>query len=143
LPSWAIDGSSSSRKPGSLLKPAAMSSARSALAAEVRRHDRRRALDRDRRAGLERGRLDARLAVDEVLADQRLRPGLAGHVGADRAEAGLGDVDLDQRAVGLLVDLHLADLARADAGDLHVAAGDQAEGVVELDPVGGLGVVTV
>ena len=75
-------------------------------------------------------------AVDEVLADQRLRAGLAEGVGAQRAEAVLGDREVDQRALGAAVDAHAGDVAGADAGDLDVGAVDDAERVVELDRVG-------
>ena len=75
-------------------------------------------------------------AVDEVLADQRLRAGLAEGVGAQRAEAVLGDREVDQRALGAAVDAHAGDVAGADAGDLDVGALDDAERVVELDRVG-------
>ena len=85
--------------------------------------------------GAEVLRRGAGLAVDEVLADQRLRAHVAVRVGAQVAEARLVDLDPDQRAVGLAVELELRDLARAHAGDLQVAAVDQAERVVELDPV--------
>ena len=80
-----------------------------------------------------RSRVLARPAVDEVLADQRLRPRLAERVGAHRAEAGLVDRDVDQRALGAAVDAHAGDAAGADAGDLHVGAVDDPERVVELD----------
>ena len=46
------------------------------------------------------------------------------------------ELDLHQGVVRrLLLDLHVAYLAGADAGDLHVASVDHAEGVVELHPV--------
>jgi len=72
-------------------------------------------------------------AVDEVLADQRLRARLAERVLAQRAEALLGHLELDERTLGLAVDVQGRDLARTHAGDLHVAAFDEPERVVELD----------
>ena len=52
---------------------------------------------------------------------------------AQRAEALLGELEVDERAVALLVEPQLGDRARADAGDLDVAALDEPERVVELD----------
>ena len=95
-------------------------------------------VDRDHRAVRQALARRARVAVEEVLADQRLRAGLAGGVGAQVAEAVLGDAEADLRAQRALVELHVGDRPRAHAGDLQVAALDQAEGVVELDPVLGL-----
>src|SRR5215217_3069763 len=95
-----------------------------------------RVVDRDARAGREFAGALAGEAVDEVLADQRLWARLAEDVLAQRLEARLGDLDADQRAVRLAVDIHRRDLARAYAGDLDVGALDHAERVVELDGVG-------
>jgi hypothetical protein len=102
---------------------------------EVGRHGRRRPADGDDGARLELLLGRAGQAVDEVLADQRLRARLAEHVAAQRAEAVLVDLEADQRVLGALVELDGGDLARAHAGDLEIAALDEAEGVVELDPV--------
>ncbi len=97
------------------------------------RRDRRGVRSTWIRAGLEVLAGPCRGAVDEVLADQRLRARLAEGVAAQRAEAVLVDLEVDQRVLGPLVELDLRDLARAHAGDLHVAALDEAERVVELD----------
>jgi hypothetical protein len=106
---------------------------------EVGRHGRARALDGDGRARLQLLLGHAGKAVDEVLADQRLRQHLAAHVLAQRAEAGLVDAEGDDRALALAVQADLGDLARAHAGDLQVAPVLQAEGVVEDDLVLALG----
>ena len=55
--------------------------------------------------------------------------------------ARLGDLELDERLLGPPVDLHVGDLSRAHAGDLHVGALGQAEGVVQLHPVALVAVV--
>ena len=100
---------------------------------QVGRDRRGRALDGDGVARLELlGRLAGR-AVDVVLADQRLRPRLAGGVGAQRAEAVLGELEVDERLVALVVQPQLRDRPRPHAGDLDVAALDEPERVVELD----------
>jgi hypothetical protein len=88
----------------------------------------------------------AGLAVDVVLADERLLADVAGRVGAERLEAGLGDLRLDDRAgarraallVCRLADVALGDAellgdARGDAADPQVAALGEAERVVERD----------
>jgi hypothetical protein len=54
--------------------------------------------------------------------------GRVSHVVSVRSES-------DERVARLAIELEVGDLARAHAGDLEVAALDQAEGVVELDPV--------
>jgi hypothetical protein len=100
---------------------------------EVRRDRARGALDADHVALVELAARLAGLAVDVVLADERLRGDVARRVRAQGAEALLGDVEADDRVLGLAVEVELRDLARADAGDLEVAALDQAERVVELD----------
>ncbi len=71
-----------------------------------------------------------RRALDELLADQRLRADRAGRVLAEVLEAGLGDVEDDG---GLLRRRHVErlDLADLDARDLDVLAGDDGEGVAE------------
>ena len=92
--------------------------------------------DRDRAPGREHRAVLPGLAVDEVLADQRLRARLAEGVGVERAEAALGHLHGDdRRAAVLLVEVDRLDRAGADAGDLEVGAGDEAERVVELDLV--------
>ena len=77
----------------------------------------------------------AGLALDEVLADQRLRARLAERVGVELPEPGLGDADRDHRVSVLVIEVERTDRPGPDAGDLEVGAGDQAEGVVELDLV--------
>ena len=67
------------------------------VAEEVLRHDRRGLLDRHAAAVLQLLGRRARLAVDVVLADQRLRADAALGVGAEGVEARLGDLDLDER----------------------------------------------
>ena len=79
----------------------------------------------------------ADLAVDEVLADQRLvaDAALASRCAARRSPArctSTSTSDLVRLRVG---QLELVDRAGADAADLQVAALDEAERVVELDPV--------
>ena len=49
--------------------------------------------------------------------------------------SGPAELDLDHRAL-LGVDVELGDRARVDAGDPHLRALDDAEGVVQLDLVG-------
>ena len=71
-----------------------------------------------------------RLALDEALADQRLRAHDAARVAAEVLVAGVGDVE---HHGGLLVlrQVDRVDRADADAGDLDVLAGDHEAGVVE------------
>ena len=102
---------------------------------EVGRDRRRRLRDRDPRARLELLPRRAREAVEEVLADQRLRARLAVHVAPQRPEAVLVDAEADERVLRALVEPDVGDLAGPHARDLEVAALDQPEGVVELDPV--------
>ena len=86
-------------------------------------------LQRRRRGGVD-GALLGRLALDEPLADQRLRAHLAARVGAEVLVAGVLDVEHDD---GLEVarDVERVDLADLDARDLDVLAGDHEAGVVE------------
>ena len=99
--------------------------------------------DGDRRPRLQRLAVLAGLAVDEVLADQRLRARLAEGVGLERAKPALRDLHRDERVAGgvaaavdaVLGKLDRLDLSGADAGDLEIGAGDEAERVVELDLV--------
>jgi hypothetical protein len=102
---------------------------------EVDRDRRARLLHGDRRPPGQALLARAGLAVEEVLADQRLRPRLAEDVRAQVTETALGDLDLDDRAVRAAVDLEAGDLPGADARDLDVGAVDEPEGVVELDLV--------
>ena len=101
---------------------------------QVGRDRRRRALGRDPPpVGDPLGRLPE-VAVEEVLADQRLLAHVAARVLAQRVEARHVDLGLHHRAVGLGPgDLEVGGLARLDATDLQVAALGQAEGVVHLD----------
>jgi hypothetical protein len=79
----------------------------------------------------------ARLAVHEVLADERLRSHLAARVFAQVGQPRLRDLGLDDgERPGLALEAHLAGLAGAHTGDLEVAALGQAEGVVEHDLIG-------
>ena len=86
----------------------------------------------------------AGLAVDEVLADQRLRPRLARRVRAERAEPLDGHLHRDQRvelvlAVGVLVrvtEVDRRDRPGRDTRDLERRAGHEPERVVELELVG-------
>jgi hypothetical protein len=71
----------------------------------------------------------ARRALDELLADQRLRLDRAVGVAAERREL-LADPHLDARLV-LRRELDVDDAAGLRPGDLHVLAGDQERGVVE------------
>ena len=77
------------------------------------------------------------LAVEEVLADQRLRPRLAEDVGRAGRRSPSRSISMPtQRAVCRRGRARsVVDLARADAGDLHVGALDEPERVVELDRV--------
>ena len=85
----------------------------------------------------------AGLTVHEVLADQRLRTDLAACVAAQVGQPGLCDPGLHQRQRPGLGpgDPESAGAARPYAGHLEVAAFREAEGVVEQDLVGLLGVV--
>src|SRR5438128_1107133 len=118
------------------------------VADEVRRDRRLRVPDRDRGAGPELLRRVARLAVDVVLADQRLLADRARGVRAERLEPGLGDLGADDRArarravsdgvlaLGPLRDLEPGGLPGADASHAQVAALREPESVVEGDPEG-------
>ena len=89
--------------------------------------------------GFRRSSRPAGLAVDVVLADQRLRPDLAARVRAEVLEARLRDLDGDHglgRLALLLDHLEVGRLAGVHAAHPEVAALGQAEGVVEHDPVG-------
>ena len=72
---------------------------------QVRRDRGGRLLDRHAAARRQLLLRRARQAVQEVLADRRLRSCLAEHVRAQRAEALLGDRHLHQRLLGALVEL--------------------------------------
>ena len=78
-------------------------------------------------------RLRRRLALDELLADQRLRADRALRVGAEVLVARVVDLQHDG---GLEVRRHLdrVDRADLDAGHLDVLAGDDEAGVVEDRP---------
>jgi len=102
---------------------------------EVGRDRRRGLLHRDPPAGLELLRRRAGQAVEEVLADERLRARLAVHVAAQRPEPAAIDAKADERVLRAAVELDLRDLAGAHARDLQVATLDEPERVVELDPV--------
>ena len=99
--------------------------------------------DRDRRAGLEHRPGAAGVAVDEVLADQRLRPRVAGGVVWNLPKPAAGDLDRHHRVQRLLVQTDRLDRPGRHARDLEVGAGDQAERVVELDLVGAGGAALV
>ena len=71
-----------------------------------------------------------RLALDELLADQRLRPDDALRVGAEVLVARVVDPQHD-RGLEVRRDLDVLDRADLDAGDLHVLARDDEAGVVE------------
>jgi hypothetical protein len=107
-------------------------------AAEDVEHDVRRdraggLLDGDRpRRGLRRG---AAVAVEEVLADQRLRLDLAEDVPAKAREARLVDPHGRQRARGRALDVEVGDPADVDAVGAQVGVLGQPEGVVEHDRV--------
>src|SRR5437868_137210 len=82
-------------------------------------------------------------ALDEVLADQRLRPRLAERVGAELAKAGLLDLHRDQRVAlarialdAAVLEVYRGDLSRLHPRDLEVRAVDEPEGVVDRDLVG-------
>ena len=78
------------------------------------------------------------LAVDEVLADQRLRPDLAGRVLAEVRDPRLGHLGGDDRVRRLalpLLEVEARGRAGLDAADAEVAAVHEAEGVVEDEPV--------
>ena len=63
------------------------------------------------------------LAVDEVLADERLRAYLAGRVLAQVGLARLGDLGVHHgHGMRLPLQVHVPGLADLDAGDLEVAA---------------------
>ena len=100
--------------------------------------DRRAGLaDRDAPAVRYPARRGARLAVDEVLADERLRADLAAGVRAQVGQAGLGHLRVDDRErVRLALEVDVLGRAGAHSGDLEVAALGEAEGVVEHDLVG-------
>ena len=80
------------------------------------------------------GRL-ARLAVQVVLADQRLRLDLAAHVGAKAREVRARDGDRRQRAGRRALHVELLHAADDDARRAQVRALGEAEGVVEHDGV--------
>ena len=82
-----------------------------------------------------------RVALDEPLADQRLRPHDAARVGAEVLVAGVVDLEHD-RGLEVRRDLDVGDRADLDAGDLDVLAGDDEAGVVE-DRADAVGVVVV
>ena len=92
-----------------------------------------RLLDGDRVRG--RAVLLARIAVEVVLADQRLRLDLAEDVGAKAREARLRHDDRRQRARGRALHGELLDLANRHPGRAQIRALGQAEGVVEHDGV--------
>jgi hypothetical protein len=92
--------------------------------------------DRDRGAGLQDRPAGSRVAVDEVLADQRLGTGLAGCILVELAESGARDLDRDDGVERFLIEVDRLDRARGDTGNLEVGAGDESERVVELDLVG-------
>ena len=94
--------------------------------------DRLRDLLVEDRSVLERRAL--RLAVDEVLGDQRLRLGRALRVLAEHGERA-GQLDLDERRL-VLAHLEPDDRAGVHARDLHLGAFDEAEGVEHLELVG-------
>ena len=95
-----------------------------------------------RRLG-DRGARLGRRAVDELLAEQRLRPDQAGGVGAEVLEAGVGDLENDRGLARVVAAVRVYDLAglrdvdRADrahvgAGDPHLLVLDEEAGVVEV-----------
>ena len=83
-----------------------------------------------RRRGRVDGALLGRRALDELLADQRLRADLAARVGAEVLVAAVLDVEHHDR-LEVLRDVERLDPADLDAGDLDVLAGDDEAGVVE------------
>jgi hypothetical protein len=99
---------------------------------EVGLHGLRDLLDRDRAALGERVSL-ARLAVDEVLGDERLGLRGAGRVLRELAHRA-GRRERDDRPL-VLVDVERGDSARLHAGDPDQRALHDPEGVVELDLV--------
>jgi hypothetical protein len=110
-------------------------------------HDVAHEVDRDRGAGLLHRHAPAvgqplvggtRLAVHEVLADQRLRADLAARVLAQVGQPGLGDLGLHERErpAADLRDLEGLRLPRPHAGHLEVAALGEPECVVEEQLVG-------
>ena len=101
----------------------------------VGRNRRERVRRRQRGAGLQRLSVLPRLAVHEVLADQRLGPGLARRVRAECAEALGGHLHGHHRVEVLLVQGDRADLPGRDARHLERGVVDQAERVVELELV--------
>jgi len=107
---------------------------------QVRWDRRARALDRDGPALRDLLVSGADLAVDVVLADQRLVADAALGVRAQGVEAGLLDLDLDADLVRLRVrQLELVDRARANAADLQIASAsidDKAlpKSAIKLDP---------
>ncbi len=99
-------------------------------------------LERRRRLRL-RGPWLGRLALDVLLAEQRLRPDQAGGVGEEVLEAGIVDAEHRDGLAGLLVavapdglarqrDRDLVDGADRGAGDPHLLAVDEEAGVVEV-----------
>ena len=99
-------------------------------------------LERRRRLRLRGPRL-GRLALDVLLAEQRLRPDQAGGVGEEVLEAGIVDAEHRDGLAGLLVavapdglarqrDRDLVDGADRGAGDPHLLAVDEEAGVVEV-----------
>src|SRR3954447_454355 len=124
-----------SRPPRGRARPLALRLAQDVVD-EVGRDRRGGLRDRDPRARLELLPCRAGQAVEVVLADERLRARLAVHVAAQRAEAALVDAEADERVLRAAVELDVGDLPGAHARDLEVAALDEPEGVVELDPVG-------
>ena len=84
---------------------------------------------RRRRLGVD-GALLRRRALDELLADQRLRADLAAGVGAEVLVRRVLDVE-HHHGLEVAGDVHRVDLADLDAGDLDVLAGDHEAGVVE------------
>ena len=110
-------------------------------------HDVADEVDRNRGAGLLHGHAaavgealvrGARLAVHEVLADQRLRADLAASVLAQVGQPGLCDLRLHEghRPLADLRDLEGLRLPGPHAGDLEVATLGQPERVVEEQFVG-------
>jgi hypothetical protein len=83
--------------------------------------------------GLERLIGAARLAVEEVLGDQRLRLRRAARVCLQLREIG-ADLEADQGGLPR-GDVEVGDRPRVDAGDPELGALYQAEGVEELGPV--------
>ena len=99
-------------------------------------------LERRRRLAARRARL-RRLALDVLLAEQRLRPDQAGGVAQEVLEAGIGDAEHGHRLAWVLVavslhrligqrDRDVVDGADRRAGDPDVLAVDEEAGVVEV-----------